>query len=119
MACVSDEPSSYPWGGHAPADFDVPADSDAPDVDPSDLDPSDVEASDFDPAADSDPRAEFDASTGAGERWAIPEPTGVPGVDAAVAGVAALDRLPTAEHVASYEVAHRHLQDALADLDGA
>ncbi len=30
-----------------------------------------------------------------------------------------LDHLPTGEHVAYYEAAHRRLQDALADLDGS
>ena len=45
--------------------------------------------------------------------------TGVPAVDAATALLAELDGLPTGEHVAHYEAAHRRLQDALADLDTA
>ena len=49
----------------------------------------------------------------------MPEPTGVPAVDEAVADVAELDQLPTGEHVAIYDAVHRKLQDALADLDGA
>jgi hypothetical protein len=51
--------------------------------------------------------------------WEMPEPTGVPSVDEAVADVAELDQLPTGEHVAIYDAVHRKLQDALADLDGA
>ena len=51
--------------------------------------------------------------------WQPPEPTGVRIVDDAVAMLAELDELPTTEHVAYYESVHRHLQDALADLDGA
>jgi hypothetical protein len=47
------------------------------------------------------------------------ESTGVPAVDAATALLAELDGLPTGEHVAHYEAAHRRLQDALADLDTA
>ena len=49
----------------------------------------------------------------------VPEPTGVPIVDAAVERLAELDALPTSEHVAVYDAVHRQLQDALADLDGA
>jgi hypothetical protein len=49
----------------------------------------------------------------------LPEPTGVPTVDAAVERLAELDDLPTGEHVAIYDAVHRQLQDALADLDGA
>ena len=49
----------------------------------------------------------------------VPEPTGVPAVDAAVERLAELDALPTSEHVAVYDAVHRQLQDALADLDGA
>jgi hypothetical protein len=51
--------------------------------------------------------------------WRLPEPTGVQSVDEAIEPLAELDELPTAEHVLYYETAHRHLQDALADLDGA
>jgi hypothetical protein len=51
--------------------------------------------------------------------WQPPEPTGVQGVDDSVEPLTELDELPTAEHVAYYETAHRRLQDALADLDGA
>jgi hypothetical protein len=51
--------------------------------------------------------------------WSAPEPTGVRAVDDAVAEIAALDLLPTGEHVAVFDVVHRKLQDALADLDGA
>jgi hypothetical protein len=52
-------------------------------------------------------------------RWEAPAPTGVQTVDAAVAELGRLDGLPTGEHVALYDAAHRKLQDALADLDGA
>jgi hypothetical protein len=44
--------------------------------------------------------------------------TGVAGVDEAVALLNDLDALPTADHVAVYDVVHRRLQDSLADLDG-
>jgi hypothetical protein len=50
--------------------------------------------------------------------WQPPEPTGVTGVDDAIAQLAELDALPTADHVAVYDVVHRQLQDSLADLDG-
>jgi hypothetical protein len=62
-------------------------------------------------------RPAANASDAAG--WEMPEPTGVPAVDEAVADVSGLDRLPTGEHVAIYDAVHRKLQDALADLDGA
>ena len=52
-------------------------------------------------------------------RWALPAPTGVAAVDDALAPLVELDELPTDEHVAHYESAHRRLQDALADLDSA
>jgi hypothetical protein len=45
--------------------------------------------------------------------------TGVAGVDAALAPLAALAELPVAEHAAVYDEVHRGLQDALADLDQA
>jgi hypothetical protein len=51
--------------------------------------------------------------------WQPPEPTGVQAVDEALAPLARLDELPTVEHVGVYESVHRHLQDALADLDSA
>jgi hypothetical protein len=51
--------------------------------------------------------------------WSAPDPTGVPAVDEAVAELSALELLPTSEHVAVFDVVHRKLQDALADLDGA
>ena len=51
--------------------------------------------------------------------WEAPEPTGVQAVDDALTPLRELDDLPTAEHVPYYEAAHRQLQDALADLDGA
>lgn len=51
-------------------------------------------------------------------RWHRPEPTGVAGVDDAVALLAELDVLPTGDHVAVYDKVHRQLQDSLADLDG-
>jgi hypothetical protein len=51
--------------------------------------------------------------------WLPPESTGVDAVDTAVGALRDLDGLPTAEHVARYEVVHRQLQDALADLDGS
>jgi hypothetical protein len=61
------------------------------------------------------------SAAGAGDSagWELPEPTGVPAVDEAVADVSRLDQLPTSEHVAIYDAVHRKLQDALADLDGA
>jgi hypothetical protein len=52
-------------------------------------------------------------------KWRAPDPTGVQAVDDAMAELAALDLLPTSEHVAVFDVVHRKLQDALADLDGA
>jgi hypothetical protein len=52
-------------------------------------------------------------------RWEAPPPTGVDAVDEAVAELSRLDGLPIGEHVAVYDAAHRKLQDALADLDGA
>jgi hypothetical protein len=52
-------------------------------------------------------------------RWELPEPTGVPAVDDALAPLVELDDLPTGEHVAYYEAVHRQLQDALAGLDSA
>jgi hypothetical protein len=51
--------------------------------------------------------------------WSAPDPTGVQGVDDAMDELATLDLLPTGEHVAVFDVVHRKLQDALADLDGA
>ena len=51
--------------------------------------------------------------------WTAPDPTGVQAVDDAVAELAALELLPTSEHVAVFDLVHRKLQDALADLDGA
>lgn len=45
--------------------------------------------------------------------------TGDPRVDAAVARLAELGALTTAEHVDVYEDMHRRLQNALADLDGS
>jgi len=51
--------------------------------------------------------------------WEAPEPTGVQAVDDALTPLRELDDLPPAEHVPYYEAAHRQLQDALADLDGA
>ena len=59
------------------------------------------------------------AHAGDSAGWELPEPTGVPAVDEAVADVSRLDELPTSEHVAIYDAVHRKLQDALADLDGA
>jgi hypothetical protein len=53
------------------------------------------------------------------EPWAAPEPTGVRQVDDALAELTRLDQLATSEHVAVFEVVHRQLQDALADLDGS
>jgi fumarate hydratase class II len=53
------------------------------------------------------------------EGRAAPEATGVRPVDDALAELSQLDQLPTSEHVAVYEVVHRQLQDALADLDGS
>jgi hypothetical protein len=50
--------------------------------------------------------------------WTMPQPTGVPAVDAAVERLGELEGLPTGEHVAVYDGVHRLLQDALADLDG-
>jgi len=41
------------------------------------------------------------------------QPTGDPAVDAAVASLERLDRLPVAEHVAVYESAHSALREAL------
>jgi hypothetical protein len=55
----------------------------------------------------------------ASARWELPEPTGVPAVDDALAPLVELDDLPTGEHVPHYEAVHRRLQDALADLDSA
>jgi hypothetical protein len=43
--------------------------------------------------------------------------TGDPRVDEVLRGLAALEGLPTAEHVGVYDEAHRGLQDALANLD--
>jgi hypothetical protein len=51
--------------------------------------------------------------------WQLPEPTGVQAVDESLEPMLELGHLPTGEHVAYYEVAHRRLQDALADLDGS
>ena len=83
---------------------------------------TDDEFRDFDEPADDG----FDAVDAAEEpaatpptEWQPPEPTGVLAVDEAVAVLTELESLPTAEHVAYYESAHRRLQDALADLDGA
>jgi hypothetical protein len=53
-----------------------------------------------------------------GEVGALPEPdTGHPRVDEAVARMAELDSLPTAEHAAVYEDADRRLHGALTELD--
>lgn len=41
------------------------------------------------------------------------QPTGDRAVDAAVASLERLDRLPVAEHVAVYEAAHSALREAL------
>jgi hypothetical protein len=76
-----------------------------------------------DEALDGEP-ADVQTATSAAEAsdlagWELPEPTGVPAVDEAVADVSRLDELPTSEHVAIYDAVHRKLQDALADLDGA
>ncbi|MGH3329062.1 MAG: hypothetical protein ACRDPT_14940 [Streptomycetales bacterium] len=46
------------------------------------------------------------------------QPTGDPGVDAAVASLAELSDLPVEKHVAVYEDVHRQLRDTLAELDG-
>ncbi|MGH3341942.1 MAG: hypothetical protein ACRDPK_03485 [Carbonactinosporaceae bacterium] len=46
------------------------------------------------------------------------EPTGDPGVDAAVESLAGLSDLPVEEHIAVYEDVHRQLRDVLAELDG-
>jgi hypothetical protein len=46
----------------------------------------------------------------------LPE-TGDPRVDEVLAGLSGIENLPTAEHVAVYDQAHRGLQDALANLD--
>jgi hypothetical protein len=51
--------------------------------------------------------------------WQLPEQTGVQAVDESLEPILELDHLPTSEHVAYYEAAHRRLQDALADLDGS
>jgi hypothetical protein len=97
---------------------------------------ADIQADTGDDAADSGDETGPDASDGIGPDAADgtgpeaadgtgaadvirPEPTGVPTVDAAVERLAELDDLPTGEHVAIYDAAHRQLQDALADLDGA
>lgn len=66
-----------------------------------------------------DPDIEPDADPAEPARWARPDATGVPSVDAAIETLGELDQLPTSEHVAVYEGLHRQLQDALADLDGA
>jgi hypothetical protein len=68
---------------------------------------------------DDEPAGRPAADAGAAAGWEMPEPTGVPAVDEAVADVSGLDQLPTSEHVAIYDAVHRKLQDALADLDGA
>jgi hypothetical protein len=39
-------------------------------------------------------------------------------VEAAVAGLAELDELPVAAHVARYDALHGELSDALAAIDG-
>lgn len=50
-------------------------------------------------------------------RTAIAAPeTGDPRVDEVLGGLAALDSLPTSEHVGVYDEVHRGLQDALANL---
>lgn len=77
-----------------------------------DDDMQELPADDIEPAVD----REF-VSVESG--WAPPESTGVDAVDSAVAGLIDIDAVPTAEHVARYEVVHRQLQDALADLDGS
>jgi hypothetical protein len=46
----------------------------------------------------------------------LPE-TGEARVDEVLAGLAGIENLPTADHVAIYDQAHRGLQDALANLD--
>jgi len=86
-------------------DFDEPADDG-------------FDAVDADDGFDAVDAAEEPAATPPTE-WQPPEPTGVLAVDEAVAVLTELESLPTAEHVAYYESAHRRLQDALADLDGA
>ena len=46
-------------------------------------------------------------------------PAGIVGrVEAAVAGLAELDGLPVAEHVARYDALHGELSEALAAIDG-
>lgn len=71
---------------------------------------------------DVDPDASHDSvevEVAQGTAWTRPGMTGVSSVDAAIDELARLDELPTSEHVAVYDVVHRQLQDALADLDGA
>jgi hypothetical protein len=53
------------------------------------------------------------------QAWVMPEQTGVRHVDESLATLVRLDELPTYEHAAVFDSAHRLLQDALADLDGA
>lgn len=60
-----------------------------------------------------------DDDTPAPSRWELPDSTGVPAVDDALAPLVELDELPTGEHVPYFETVHRRLQDALADLDSA
>ncbi|MGH8890118.1 MAG: hypothetical protein ACRDV3_10250 [Acidothermaceae bacterium] len=105
-------------------DLDEPTDEPVERVEAS-LEPDADDGVDLD-AADSGVDGVFDDAELAGRSavivptgWQPPESTAVPAVDEAVATLTELDSLPTAEHVAYYELAHRQLQDALADLDGA
>ena len=92
-------------------------------VDPAQADAEagfEVDAVDFElDNAENRRASEFDTVAAQRSGWQPPVPTGVQSVDDAVAMLVELDELPTAEHVAFYESVHRHLQDALADLDGA
>ena len=63
--------------------------------------------------------------SGAMSDWdAHPAPESVHGVatdgavDAALAGIADLDGVPLAEHVARFDAVHRTLADALSAIDG-
>ena len=79
----------------------------------------DIDDATADPEIDREPNSHIEGAIEAPGAWAMPDATGVPSVDAAIAELARLDELPTSEHVAVYEGLHRQLQDALADLDGS
>jgi hypothetical protein len=45
--------------------------------------------------------------------------TSATAVDEAMAGIADLDQIPVADHVARFDAVHRALADALSAIDGA